>query len=236
MARGTIHIDNVSKTFWLKGRPHRVLDGISLTIPPRTGVALLGRNGAGKSTLLSMIAGGLAPDSGRIVTDGSVSWPVGFSGSFHRDLSGAQNTRFVARIYGVDTEALSDFVEEFAELGEHYHLPIRSYSSGMRSRLSFGVSMGIAFDTYLIDEVTSVGDAAFKSKSSVVLRDRLRDSGAIMVSHSMAKLRQICTKGAVIEKGRLWWYEDIEDAIAHHQANMKRRLGRDVDDEDVDDD
>ncbi len=236
MARGTIHIDNVSKTFWIKGRPHTVLNGVNLTVPPRTGVALLGRNGAGKSTLLSMIAGALAPDSGRIVTDGSVSWPVGFSGSFHRDMTGAQNTRFVARVYGVDTEALSDFVEGFAELGEHYHLPIRSYSSGMRSRLSFGVSMGIAFDTYLIDEVTSVGDAAFKTKSNALLKDRLQDSGAIMVSHSMAKLRRICTKGAVIENGQLWWYENIDDAIAHHQANMKRRSGHDIDDEDIDDD
>ena len=237
MARGTIHLHNISKTFWVKGRPRTVLRGVSLTIPPRTGVALLGRNGAGKSTLLSMIAGTLEPDSGRITTDGSVSWPVGFRGSFHRDLSGAQNTRFVARIYGVETTALSDFVEDFAELGEHYHLPIRSYSSGMRARLSFGVSMGIAFDTYLIDEVTSVGDAAFKTKSREMLQDRLRDSGAVMVSHSMGKLRAICSKGAVLEKGRLWWYEDIDEAIAHHQANIKARIGRDdVDDDDIDDD
>ena len=236
MAPGTIRLENVSKTFWVKGRPRRVLQDVTLTLPPRTSVALLGRNGAGKSTFLSMIAGTLTPDTGRIITNGSVSWPVGFRGSFHRDLSGAQNTRFVARVYGVDTDALSAFVEAFAELGTHYHLPLRSYSSGMRARLSFGLSMGIAFDTYLIDEVTSVGDAAFKTKSRQMLMDRLQDSGAVMVSHSMEKLRTICTRGVVIEKGRLWWYEDIDEAIAHHHANMKTGREDDLDEEEVDDD
>jgi capsular polysaccharide transport system ATP-binding protein len=236
MERGAIHIENVSKTFHVKGKAQTVLRNVTLTIPPRTGVALLGRNGAGKSTLLSLIAGTVAPDSGRITADGSISWPVGFRGSFHRDLTGAQNTRFIARIYGIDTEALSDFVEDFAELGEHYHLPLRSYSAGMRSRLSFGVSMGIPFDTYLIDEVTSVGDAIFKTKSREVLMHRLQDSGAVMVSHSMGKLREICSMGAVLEHGRLWWYEDIDDAIAHHRDNLKSGFGRDVDDEGSDDD
>lgn len=220
---GTIRIENVSKTFWVKGQPKHALRNVSLTIPPRTGVALLGANGAGKSTLLSMIAGTLAPDAGQIHLHGSVSWPVGFRGSFNRDLTGAQNTRFVARIHGVDSEALSAFVEDFAELGGHYHLPLRSYSSGMRARLSFGVSMGIAFDTYLIDEVTSVGDADFKAKSRAFLMARLQASGAIMVSHSMGKLRQICTSGAVLEHGRLSWHDDIEDAIAEHEDNMRRR-------------
>jgi capsular polysaccharide transport system ATP-binding protein len=236
MERGAIHIENVSKTFVVKGRALPVLRDVTATIPPRTGVALLGRNGAGKSTLLSLIAGTLAPDSGRIRANGSISWPVGFRGSFHRDLTGAQNTRFVARVYGVDTEALSDFVEDFAELGEHFHLPLRSYSSGMRSRLSFGVSMGIPFDTYLIDEVTSVGDAIFKTKSREVLMHRLQDSGAVMVSHNLANLRDICTMGAVIEKGRLWWYDDIDEAIAHHRDNLKVGFGRAVDESDVDDD
>ena len=231
-----IQLQNVCKTFWVKGRPKVVADNISVTIPPRTGVGFMGRNGAGKSSLLSMIAGNLAPDSGTITAQGSISWPVGFRGSFHGDLTGAQNVRFIARIYGVDTEALIDFVEDFAELGEHYHLPFRTYSSGMRSRLSFGVSMGIPFDYYLIDEVTSVGDAAFKAKSDRLLEARLSVSGAIMVSHGLGKLRAICSKGAVIENGRLYWYEDIEDAIAHHEANMKTTLGRAPSREDMDED
>ena len=231
-----VRLDKVSKTFWVRSRPTVVARNISATIPARSGVGLLGRNGAGKSSLLSMIAGNLDPDSGAIITQGAISWPVGFKGSFHPDLTGAQNTRFIARVYGIDTDALSDFVEDFAELGEHFHLPFRTYSSGMRARLSFGVSMGIPFDVYLIDEVTSVGDAAFKSKSRRILLERLQTSGAIMVSHSMAKLRQICTMGAVLEGGRLYWHDDIEDAIAHHAENMARLTGEGLEQSDLDDD
>ncbi|MEP0091076.1 MAG: ATP-binding cassette domain-containing protein [Paracoccaceae bacterium] len=127
-------------------------------------VGLLGRNGAGKSSLLQMIAGTMRPSKGSIDIGGTVSWPVGFAGSFHGDLTGLQNTRFVARIYGVETNQLVAFVEDFAELGHHFRLPFRSYSQGMRARLGFAMSMGIGFDFYLIDEVTSVGDAAFREK------------------------------------------------------------------------
>ncbi|MEO0678734.1 MAG: ABC transporter ATP-binding protein, partial [Pseudomonadota bacterium] len=112
-----------------------------------------------------IIAGTMHADRGRVVSDGSISWPVGFAGSFHPDLTGAQNVRFIARVYGVDTEALVDFVEDFAELGPHFHAAVRTYSAGMKSRLTFGTSMGVQFDTYLIDEVTAVGDAAFRKKS-----------------------------------------------------------------------
>lgn len=221
-----IRLQNVCKTFWVKGQPKVVAHDISVTLPGGTGVGLLGRNGAGKSSLLSMLAGTLAPDSGSILRQGSISWPVGYHGSFHGDLTGAQNTRFIARIYGVDSRELSDFAEDFAELGRHYHLPFRTYSSGMRARLSFAVSMGIHFDTYLIDETTAVGDEVFRVKSSRMLMQRLQTSSAIMVSHGMSKLREICSCGAVLEGGRLHWYDDIEDAIAHHQANMKADLDR----------
>ena len=151
---------------------------------------------------------------------GSVSWPVGFAGSFNRDMTGVQNTRFVARVYGVDTEALVTFVRHFAELGGHFRMPVRSYSSGMRSRLAFGISIGIPFDTYLVDEVTSVGDAAFKEKSRLVFQERMRHAGAIVVSHSMRQIRQLCRAGAVLEDGQITYYDDIEAAIAHHQRNM----------------
>ena len=219
-----IRLENVSKTFWVRGRPRVVADGISAVFPSGTGVALLGRNGAGKTSLLAMLAGTLLPDAGTITSSGSISWPVGFRGSFHGEMTGAQNTRFIARIYGVDTDELIAFVEDFAELGEHFHLPFRSYSSGMQARLSFAVSMGIHFDTYLIDEVTSVGDEVFRVKSARMLMQRLQTSGAVMVSHGMGKLRQICSMGAVLEDGRLHLYDDIEAAIAHHKANMERTL------------
>ncbi len=217
-----IRLENLTKVFMLEGHRHVVFENVTMEFRSGLSVALLGRNGAGKSTLLKMIAGNLAPTAGRIVSTGTISWPVGFAGSFHPELSGAQNTRFVARIYGVDTDELVRFVEKFAGLGQHFHLPFRSYSSGMRSRLAFGVSMGIPFDTYLVDEVTSVGDAAFKAKSSALFKARMQTAGAFVVSHSMRMVRDLCQAGVVLEGGKMTYYDDIEAAIAHHEANMLR--------------
>ena len=216
-----IRFEHLTKIFTLEGRSKTVADDICETFPTGKAVALLGRNGAGKSTLLQMIAGTIEPTRGRIVSTGTISWPVGFAGSFHPDLSGLQNTRFVARIYGADSDELVAFVEDFAELGPHFHLPVRTYSSGMRSRLAFGVSMGIRFDTYLVDEVTAVGDAAFRRRSDRIFRDRMREAGAVMVSHSMQQVRQTCTAGAVLENGRLTYYDNVDEAITHHERNMR---------------
>ncbi|APX14360.1 ABC transporter ATP-binding protein [Tateyamaria omphalii] len=215
-----IELRNLTKIFRLKGEQKVVADNLNMTFPKGRSVALLGRNGAGKSTLLKMIAGTLDPTSGEIVSEGTISWPVGFAGSFHLDLTGAQNVRFVARIYGVDTDELVAFVEDFAGLGPHFHLPIFSYSSGMKSRLAFGVSMGIDFDTYLVDEVTSVGDAAFRDRSRVLFNARMEHAGAIMVSHSLGMVRSMCDAAAVLEGGQLTYYDDIEEGIAHHKDNM----------------
>lgn len=218
-----IRLAGVQKTFRLDGTQKIVARNLNFTFPTGQAVGLLGRNGAGKSSLLSMLAGTLQPDAGRITSDGTISWPVGFAGSFHADMTGAQNTRFVARIYGVDTDQALDFVQDFAGLGPHFHLPIRSYSAGMRARLAFGISMAVPFDTYLIDEVTAVGDGAFARKSSRVLKERLQNSGAVIVSHSMPLLRDLCTAGAVLEDGRLFYYARIAKAIEHHDHLM---LGR----------
>lgn len=215
-----IRFEGLNKAFWTPKGPKHVARGITAEFPSGVSVALLGRNGAGKSTLMGMIGGSLIPDSGTIKITGSMSWPVGFSGSFHRDLTGAQNTRFVARVYGIDSETLLEFVEDFSELGPHFNMPVRSYSSGMRSRLAFGISIGIPFDTYLVDEVTSVGDAAFKRKSRLVFQERMRNSGAVVVTHSMPQVRQLCVAGAVLEDGNLTYYDDVEDAIAHHEDNV----------------
>jgi len=215
-----IRLHHLTKVFTLEGRRKIVARDICATFPTGRSVALLGRNGAGKSTLLRMIAGTMDPTSGRILSTGTISWPVGFAGSFHADLSGLQNTRFIARIYGVDTGELADFVEDFAGLGVHYHLPLRSYSSGMRSRLAFGVSMGIAFDTYLVDEVTSVGDAAFRARADEVFTARMTGASAIVVSHSMGTLRRLCDCGAVLEDGKLHFFDDLEEAIRAHERNM----------------
>ncbi|WP_291730893.1 ABC transporter ATP-binding protein [Leisingera sp. F5] len=215
-----IRFENLTKSFRLKGERKVVIDNLNLTLPPGKSLALLGRNGAGKSTLLQIIAGTMRPDHGRVVSEGSISWPVGLGGSFHRDLTGAENVRFIARIYGVDTRDLVNFVGEFAELGKFYHMPMRSYSSGMRSRLTFGASMGIRFDTYLVDEVTAVGDRSFKRKSRAVFADRMKHSSAIMVNHSMAQIRQFCNAGLVLEAGRIRYYDDLDAAIAAHEAML----------------
>lgn len=218
-----IRLENLTKIFSLDGQRKVLLKNVNMEFPTGAAVALLGRNGAGKSTLLEMIAGTIDPTSGRIVSDGSISYPVGFAGSFHPELSGIQNTRFVGRIYGVDTDELVEFVEDFAGLGVHFRLPVKTYSSGMKSRLSFGISMGIPFDTYLVDEITAVGDAAFKVKSGQVFRTRMKTSGAVMVSHSMRTVRELCNVGVVLEAGQISYFDDIEAAIAHHERNMSRR-------------
>jgi capsular polysaccharide transport system ATP-binding protein len=215
-----IEFRNLRKVFVLNGRRKVVIDNLNIALPTNSSVALLGRNGAGKSTLLQLISGAMDPTSGEIRSSGSISWPVGFAGSFHPDLTGFQNTKFIARVYGVDTEELAAFVEEFAELGQHYYLPFRSYSSGMRSRLSFGVSMGIPFDTYLVDEVTSVGDISFRAKSERLFLERMETAGAFMVSHNTEQLRAMCDVGVVLEGGRAIYYEDLDEALDHHNRNM----------------
>lgn len=215
-----IRLEELSKSYAGKGRHRPILDRVSAVFPTGASVALLGRNGAGKSTLLRMIAGTARPSAGRIVADGTISWPVGFAGSFHPDLTGAQNVRFVARIYGVDTDALVTYVADFSQLGDSYHLPFGSYSSGMRSRLAMGCSMGIDFDIYLVDEVTSVGDAEFRETSQRVFAERMQRASSVVVSHSMPLIRRLCTMGAVLDRGRLLMFDRIEDAIACHEYLM----------------
>ena len=216
-----IELIDVSKIFVTGGVEKIVADRINLTLPARGAVALMGRNGAGKSSLLKLISGTMRPNSGEVVVDGTVSWPVGFAGCFHGDLSGRQNTRFVARIYGVDTDALETFVRDVSELNAHFHLPFRTYSSGMKARLAFAISMGIDFDTYLIDEVTSVGDAAFREKSEDVLAERLEQRAAVVVSHNLPLLQRMCRSAIVLENGQARWFDCVDDAVDAHRERMK---------------
>lgn len=216
-----IRLENLTKIYMLDGRRKVVAENINAVFPTGVSVALLGRNGAGKSSMLRMISGAMLPTSGQILSTGTISWPVGFAGAFNGELTGEQNCRFIARLYGVNTGDMIDFVEDFAELGEHFRLPIRSYSSGMKARLAFGVSMAVPFDTYLVDEVSAVGDASFKAKSNRIFNDRMNNAGAIVVSHSMGMLRKTCQAGAVLEGGRLSYYHDLEEAIEVHMHNMK---------------
>jgi capsular polysaccharide transport system ATP-binding protein len=215
-----IEFRRISKHYLTQTSRKVVVDDLTLTLPAGSKVGVLGRNGAGKSTLLGMIAGTVRPDAGSIRRHASISWPLGLGGSAHPELTGVQNVRFVARIYGVDTDALVAYVQNFAELGDFFDMPVRAYSSGMKARLTFGMSMGIHFDWYLVDEITAVGDSAFRKKSLSVFKHRLQDAGMLMVSHSVNTIRNYCTSGLVLEKGRAVYFDDVDAAIAAHEANM----------------
>ncbi|WP_425088209.1 ABC transporter ATP-binding protein [Stappia sp.] len=212
-----ISFNGVRKTYRVNGHRKVVIDDLTLDLPSDRNVAIIGRNGAGKSTLMRLIAGAELPDEGRIIRRGKVSWPLGFGGGFNGDMTGIENARFVARMYGEDTERVVAYVEEFAELGESIRLPIRTYSSGMKARMAFGVSMAIDFSYYLIDEVTAVGDERFKRKCAAVFEEKIEKARIIMISHSLGTIRRFCQSACFMEGGHLHYFEDIEDAIAAHQ-------------------
>ncbi|WFE89341.1 ABC transporter ATP-binding protein [Roseibium porphyridii] len=218
-----IRLENMTKAFKHKGEFRYIAKDVSFTIPRGESIGLLGRNGAGKSTLLKLISGTIKPTSGRIIRRANVSFPLGFQGSFNPSLTGEQNVRFVARIYGHDTEDLVQYVQDFAELGKAYQMPVKTYSSGMKARLAFGVSMGISFDYYLVDEITAVGDKNFQQKCKRVFREKLQTSDIIMVSHAAGALKDYCTTGVVLEDGQLSYFANIDDAIRMHDENMARR-------------
>jgi capsular polysaccharide transport system ATP-binding protein len=217
-----IAFDRVTKTFALKGARKVVLDDVSIEFPRGRSIGLLGRNGAGKSTLLRMIAGASEPDRGVIRRNVRMSWPLGFGGGFHAFLTGAQNARFVARIYGIDTEDMVRKVLKFSELGSFFYEPVETFSSGMKARLAFGMSMAVDFDVYLVDEITSVGDAAFRKKCAEAFDEKRAKADVIMVSHNPNVIRRYCDSGAVLENGRLTYYHDVREAIAVHDENMSR--------------
>ncbi|OXY82121.1 ABC transporter ATP-binding protein [Oceanimonas doudoroffii] len=200
-----------------------VLKDINLTIPQNVSVGLLGRNGAGKSTLLRLIAGMDNPERGKVERHCRVSWPIGLSGGFQSSMTGRQNVKFVARVHGagLNVQRIIDYVEEFAELGSAFDRPIKTYSSGMRSRLNFGLSLAFDFDVYLSDEATAVGDRAFKDKAAKAFKDKVGQSSLIMVSHSEGILKDLCQAGIYLKNGQAQWYDDINNAIAayHKESN-----------------
>lgn len=213
-----IRLQHVTKTYPLGNGYHKVLDDVSLDIPADVNVGILGRNGQGKSTLLRLIAGIEMPDSGEVRRTKRVSWPIGFTGGFNPTMTGAENARFVSRIYGVDVDRVLDEVLDFSELGEYINMPVRTYSSGMRARLAFALSMAINFDTYLIDEVIAVGDKPFKEKCRHALKEQNKRSSVIMVSHSMDTIRQYCDRCAVLKDGRLRMFDSVDEAAEIYDA------------------
>jgi capsular polysaccharide transport system ATP-binding protein len=198
-----------------------VFRDISFSIPPGRNIGLIGKNGSGKSTLMRLLGGADTPDRGKIVTNKSVSWPVGLTGGFQGSMSGKDNVKFVCRVYGAVGPRMSEvlqYVRDFSDLGKWFDEPVRSYSSGMRSRLAFGLSMAFDFDYYLIDEVMSVGDSHFKKKSNQVFAQKMKTSNIILVSHSMEDIRRLCNLVLLVENGTITMFDDVESGIAAYQA------------------
>ncbi|MFM2053690.1 MAG: hypothetical protein RL456_1727 [Pseudomonadota bacterium] len=193
----------------------------NLSIPPGCNVGLIGPNGAGKSTLMRLLGGLETPDRGRIATDRRISWPIGLAGGFQGSLTGRDNVRFVCRIHATSREEMQQkiaFVQDFAEIGDAFDLPVKSYSSGMRSRLTFGLSMAFDFDIYLIDEVTAVGDASFRKKSRTVLEERLSRANVIYTSHNMDEIARLCNLVVLLRPGSpAEIFDDVREGIAAYQ-------------------
>jgi len=201
-----------------------VLQGVSITIPPKVNVGLVGRNGAGKSTLLRLIGGIDVPTRGRVERRCSVSWPMGFGGGLAASLTGRQNAKFVCRIHGHDDD-LQDrlrYIEDFAELGESFDEPIKTYSSGMKSRLQFGLSLAFDFDVYISDEITATGDAAFKDKAAAAFKSLSDRAGLIMVSHGEGTLKEFCKAGILLHEGRAYWFDSINEALTEYKKGLSR--------------
>ena len=213
-----IKMSNVSKFYKTKFGRKYILRDVSYEFPENKNVAILGRNGAGKSTLLRLMGGIDYPEKGKITTQKQISWPLALSSGFQGSMTGAENTRFVCRIYGAyKTSEVEDFVREFSELGQDYFLPVKNYSSGMRSRLAFALSMAFRFDIYLLDEITAVGDPKFRDKAVETFNNKRKTANLIMVSHAPAMLRKLCDIGVVLDNGKMDVYSDLEEAIWVYQ-------------------
>lgn len=216
-----IEISNLTKSYRTeKGREY-VFRDLNLVIPEGRNIALIGRNGAGKSTLMRLLGGTDIPDKGTIKTNYSISWPVGLSGGFQGSLTARENVKFIARVHGAEGDKMREvvkFVESFAEIGRFFDRPVKTYSSGMRSRVAFGLSLAFDFDYYLIDEAMSTGDAHFRNKAVQTFKERVARSKVILVTHGMGQVRSMCDYVLLLENGAVRAFEDVEEGIKCYQA------------------
>jgi capsular polysaccharide transport system ATP-binding protein len=214
-----IHFNRVSKKYITHGIHKTVLDDVTITFEKGETIGILGRNGAGKSTLLRLASGTEAPSTGQIERNGSISWPLG-AGGLQGSLTGRQNTSFITRLYG-HSGSIKDicaYVQEFAEIGDYFDVPIKQYSSGMKARLAFAISMAFKFDFVIVDELTAVGDHVFKKKSAEAFRSLHGKAGILFVSHSLQQIQELCTKACCLHEGKLLRFDAVEDAIRFHKG------------------
>lgn len=218
-----IIVEDVYKRYMTDHGPGRwILSSLNFTIQRNTNVGLIGRNGAGKSTLLRLIGGIDAPTRGKITRQCRVSWPMGYGGGLQGSLTGRQNAKFVCRIHGHDDDMHDriDYIRDFSGIGNYFEQPVKTYSSGMRSRLQFAMSMAFDFDVYISDEVTAAGDLAFTNKAAAAFKRVADHAGLIMVSHSEETLRQFCQAGIWLHEGAAYWFDDIEDALTNYKESV----------------
>ncbi|MES2474375.1 MAG: ABC transporter ATP-binding protein [Verrucomicrobiota bacterium] len=219
-----IELRNVTKYYPVKSGVRDILRDVSLVIPSGVNLAVLGPNGAGKSTFLRLIGGAEAPNRGRILSDQTISWPLGINSGFQGSLTGRQNVLFACRVNGLSPDQITTVVDEvidFSELGEYFDLPIKTYSSGMRARLSFGLSMAFTFDVYLIDELTAVGDAIFRSKAKQAFKDMRDRASIIFVSHNLQTLRESCDSALFLHDGTATFFPSIDEGIGAYQDYIR---------------
>jgi capsular polysaccharide transport system ATP-binding protein len=225
-----IRVENISKHYVVQGRKKTVLKNLSFELKPKGKIALVGRNGAGKSTLLNILCGVESPNSGRVTRQGSLSWPVGASGSFMGKLTGRENAQFICRMHSDSKQEMKKkilYVQDFAEIGDYFDMPVSTYSSGMRSRLALGLSMAFDFDYYVVDETLSAGDEAFKNKCLEEFEKKAKNSGLIMVSHNMGMLKKFCNIGLFLGGGEVTYYPEVSDAIqCYHNLLAKKSLSQ----------
>lgn len=215
-----IHFENVSKYYPTKQGRSYVFKDVNLILPTDRNIAILGPNGVGKSTLIKMLGGADFPSRGSITSEQRISWPLGLQGGLQGSMSARENVRFVARINGFrNTKPVEQQVADFAQIGNYFDEPVKTYSNGMRSKITFGLAMAfeLNFDVLLIDELTAVGDAAFKAKSKKLLLEKYEDTKLIMVNHSMNELKQFCQAGVVIKNQSLCYYPELEMAIEDYK-------------------
>ncbi len=215
-----IHLDNVTKSYLTLNGRVVVFRNLTLDLPEGMNIGLIGRNGAGKSTLMRLLSAVDLPDSGKVVTKGRLSWPVGLKGGMQKNLTGRDNVKFVCRIQGIRRSRMHEkirYVEEFADIGRYFDEPVSTYSSGMQARLAFGTSMAFDFDYYLIDEVMAVGDATFRRKSRQVFTERLQRSKVILVSHNMQLIQKMCDMVVHLDDGRATVYKAVRKGIAAYK-------------------
>ena len=213
-----IRLTNVVKTYSTPLGPRRILDDISFQVARGESLGVMGRNGAGKSTLMRTISGLEKPDSGTVERSMSVSWPLGFFGGIHGALTGADNAKFVARLYGQDIHSLLERVQDFADLGVYFDMPVNTYSAGMRARLSLGISLAVSFDCYLLDEITGAGDHRFIQRCHDELMLRKVTGTLIMISHAPDTLRLYCDTGVILDGGKLTFYDTVDEMIEAYYA------------------